>query len=307
MVERIVTISNRAGMHARPAALLVKTASSFRSQIYIEKDSERVNGKSIMGVITLGATFNTALKIIADGPTRRRQLMRSRSCSRESSRRTDATRYSASFVATRECHGVPWPRYSASLQPLRRSVPSSAPRLVVLAVVLGVLAPSAAAAQVVELEVTERGGTLAANLTFRWDRTAEIVESLEQRLVSKITFTVRLYEQKQRIFPFMRRERMLAEKSVARSAFWDFLDNRYVVESDAGEQQYYASAKELAQSFFTITIVPMSAVPISSRRPLSVTARAQFEPVRLMPPLTIVTVMAKAATLTTPWARKVLP
>jgi phosphocarrier protein HPr len=68
MVERIVTIRNRAGMHARPAALLVKTASSFASQVYIEKDSERVNGKSIMGVITLGATFNTALKIIAEGP-----------------------------------------------------------------------------------------------------------------------------------------------------------------------------------------------------------------------------------------------
>ena len=59
MVERIVTIRNRAGMHARPAALLVKTASEFESQIFIEKDSERVNGKSIMGVITLGATYNT--------------------------------------------------------------------------------------------------------------------------------------------------------------------------------------------------------------------------------------------------------
>ena len=68
MVERIVTIRNRAGMHARPAALLVKTTSLFRSQIYIEKDSERVNGKSIMGVITLGATYNTPLKIIAEGP-----------------------------------------------------------------------------------------------------------------------------------------------------------------------------------------------------------------------------------------------
>ncbi len=68
MVERMVTIRNRAGMHARPAALLVKTASSFSSQVFLEKDSERVNGKSIMGVITLGATFNTPLKIIADGP-----------------------------------------------------------------------------------------------------------------------------------------------------------------------------------------------------------------------------------------------
>ncbi len=68
MVERMVTIRNRAGMHARPAALLVKTASSFSSQVFLEKDSERVNGKSIIGVITLGATYNTPLKIIADGP-----------------------------------------------------------------------------------------------------------------------------------------------------------------------------------------------------------------------------------------------
>ncbi len=68
MTERIVTIRNRAGMHARPAALLVKTASTFSSQIFIEKDSERVNGKSIMGVITLGATYDSQLRLIADGP-----------------------------------------------------------------------------------------------------------------------------------------------------------------------------------------------------------------------------------------------
>ncbi len=54
-------------MHARPAALLVQTANKFSSNIYFKKDSEQVNGKSIMGIITLGATYNTELKIIADG------------------------------------------------------------------------------------------------------------------------------------------------------------------------------------------------------------------------------------------------
>jgi phosphocarrier protein HPr len=68
MVERTVTIKNRAGMHARPAALLVKTAASFASKIFIEKDSERVNAKSIMGVITLGATYDTPLRVLAEGP-----------------------------------------------------------------------------------------------------------------------------------------------------------------------------------------------------------------------------------------------
>ena len=68
MTERTLTIRNRAGMHARPAAMLVKTASAFQAQVFIEKDGERVNGKSIMGVITLGATYNSQLKVIADGP-----------------------------------------------------------------------------------------------------------------------------------------------------------------------------------------------------------------------------------------------
>jgi phosphocarrier protein HPr len=67
MVEKFVTIKNRAGIHARPAALLVQTATKFISRIYIEKDHERINGKSIMGVISLGATYQTTLKIIADG------------------------------------------------------------------------------------------------------------------------------------------------------------------------------------------------------------------------------------------------
>lgn len=67
MVERLVTIKNRAGIHARPAALLVQTATKFYSKIYIEKDRDKINGKSIMGVISLGATYQTTLKIIADG------------------------------------------------------------------------------------------------------------------------------------------------------------------------------------------------------------------------------------------------
>ena len=67
MTQRLVTIKNRAGIHARPAALLVQTAGRFASKIFLEKDGERVNGKSIMGIITLAATYNTPNRIIAEG------------------------------------------------------------------------------------------------------------------------------------------------------------------------------------------------------------------------------------------------
>ena len=67
MTTKDVIIKNRAGIHARPAALLVQTANSFDSEIFIEKENNRINGKSIMGIITLGASYNTKLAIIAEG------------------------------------------------------------------------------------------------------------------------------------------------------------------------------------------------------------------------------------------------
>jgi phosphocarrier protein len=67
MIEKMVTVLNRAGIHARPSAILVQTTKDFKCTIHIEKENERINGKSIMGIITLGAAFGTELKLIADG------------------------------------------------------------------------------------------------------------------------------------------------------------------------------------------------------------------------------------------------
>ena len=67
MTEQKVTISNRAGIHARPAAILVEVAKNFKSSIHIEKANIRVNGKSILGIITLVAGYGMELKIIAEG------------------------------------------------------------------------------------------------------------------------------------------------------------------------------------------------------------------------------------------------
>lgn len=68
MTSKTVQIKNRAGIHARPAALIVNTANQYDSEIYLEKDSMRINGKSIMGIITLGASYKSNISIIAEGP-----------------------------------------------------------------------------------------------------------------------------------------------------------------------------------------------------------------------------------------------
>ena len=67
MQEREVTIINKLGLHARAAAKLVNIASKFSSLIEIEKDGQRVNGKSIMGVMMLAANQGSVIKLMADG------------------------------------------------------------------------------------------------------------------------------------------------------------------------------------------------------------------------------------------------
>lgn len=62
-----VTIQNRNGLHARPAALFVKTASRFRAEISVEKEGEYINGKSIMGLMMLAASQGSQLRLIAKG------------------------------------------------------------------------------------------------------------------------------------------------------------------------------------------------------------------------------------------------
>jgi len=60
-------VANKLGIHARPAALFVKTANRFSCDIFVEKDGEKVNGKSIMGLMMLAAGPGSKLTIHAEG------------------------------------------------------------------------------------------------------------------------------------------------------------------------------------------------------------------------------------------------
>ncbi len=63
-----LVILNRLGMHARPSAQFVKVSSRFKSEIWVEKDGEQVNGKSIMGLMMLAAGQGSKLRVTAEGP-----------------------------------------------------------------------------------------------------------------------------------------------------------------------------------------------------------------------------------------------
>ncbi len=68
MIKKKITIKNSSGLHARPSAALVKNASKFKSSFYIHLYGYRVNGKSILGVMTLAAECGAELEFEFDGP-----------------------------------------------------------------------------------------------------------------------------------------------------------------------------------------------------------------------------------------------
>ena len=67
IVEKVVTIKNKQGLHARPAALFVQIANKFSSEVTIVKGRHKINGKSIMGIMMLAAGAGSKITVIAEG------------------------------------------------------------------------------------------------------------------------------------------------------------------------------------------------------------------------------------------------
>ncbi|HOY09695.1 MAG TPA: HPr family phosphocarrier protein [Candidatus Omnitrophota bacterium] len=66
-IEKELTVLNEQGLHARPAAFFVQIAAKFDATVTVSKDGEKVNGKSIMGILMLGAEKNSKLFVCVDG------------------------------------------------------------------------------------------------------------------------------------------------------------------------------------------------------------------------------------------------
>ena len=67
MITKMLTVKNRAGIHARPAALIAQLANKFTWEISLSRDDTTINAKSIMGVITMAAGYNTILTLTTEG------------------------------------------------------------------------------------------------------------------------------------------------------------------------------------------------------------------------------------------------
>ncbi|AOS43691.1 HPr-like protein Crh [Lacunisphaera limnophila] len=67
-------VQNKMGIHARPAAMIVRVTNKFKAEVHVEKDDEQVNGKSIMGLMMLAAARGSTVKFVATGPDAEQML-----------------------------------------------------------------------------------------------------------------------------------------------------------------------------------------------------------------------------------------
>ncbi|NBC85347.1 MAG: HPr family phosphocarrier protein [Bacteroidetes bacterium] len=67
MIERELTVRNKAGIHTRPASMIVRTASKYESEVFLRRDRYEINAKSVIGVMTLAAEKGATLTLVVEG------------------------------------------------------------------------------------------------------------------------------------------------------------------------------------------------------------------------------------------------
>jgi hypothetical protein len=153
----------------------------------------------------------------------------------------------------------------------------------------------------VDLSVFVEGGTVIADIAFKWDKENELIDSLRNGLESRITLTVRLFKRRPAVLPFLEDIRYV-ERNISQIAFYDFLNREFIVESENGKKTVFQRPEDLLAGFFSWKGIMLAAMA-GLVRPF-VTARVQFDPVALRPPLTIVSLFGVTGTYTSPWVRR---
>jgi len=192
------------------------------------------------------------------------------------------------------------------LTPWKNSSKAASRRSRLLLALLFALSAVGLACQDLELSVRRDGPLVRAAAVFRWDREEELLSTLREGLESRITFTLRAFERSAGLLSLLG-DRLLAEKTVARSAYFNFLDGTYIVEESDGARAAYTDLAALLTGFFSARGVALP-VPRQARRgPCYVSARVLFEPVRLSAPLSIVSLAGAAVSHTSAWVRAEIP
>jgi len=171
-----------------------------------------------------------------------------------------------------------------------------------LVILLLLLAPAAACGQEIELRLGTTGTSIRADVLFRWEKESELIEFVRGGLGSRVEFLFRIQEKRPSPLPFLR-EALVSETSLERSASFDIFSGKYSVSSEREGKAFYETADDFLQDFFSVR----DCAVFNGLHPgtaYAVDVQVRLTPIRLVPPLNIISLFGDMAAFTSPWVRQ---
>ena len=161
-------------------------------------------------------------------------------------------------------------------------------------------------ADTVSLDAARVGDLLEVSITLKGGDAEQVIASIQDGLKSEIVFQARLYERNRGLFSFLG-DRLFVERKVVQVAYFDFFEDMYVVESELKGTRKYEQREEFMRDFFQLADLRLQDMRDLKREPGSyyILARIRLDPVRLVPPLNIISLFYSSAV--TPWQEIQIP
>jgi hypothetical protein len=174
--------------------------------------------------------------------------------------------------------------------------------LLPLLILLLSLDSEAASGQGIELRLGTSGNTIRADVVFQWERKEELLRFVRGGLGSRVEFLFRIQEKRHTILPFFQ-EALVSETSLARSASFDIFSDEYSVSSEREGKAVFATADDFLRYFFSVRDCAVLN-GLRSGTSYAVAVQVRLTPIRLVPPLNIISLFGGMATFTSPWVRQ---
>lgn len=153
------------------------------------------------------------------------------------------------------------------------------------------------------LSVTSDQTLVRAALRLDDPKAREVLASMREGLKAEILFQLRLYRRQKGLFSFLG-DRLIVEKRLSQVSYFDIFEGRYVIQGQGREPAAYGDADEFLRAFCTLPEYELAQLPGGDPAEYYVLARIRLTPVKMVPPLNIITLLFPETAFSTPWLRE---
>ena len=152
------------------------------------------------------------------------------------------------------------------------------------------------------LTVERKDNLIHVSAQFSYEYPDEVLQSIEDGLKAEIEFQFRLYQENIGFFSFLG-DRLILEKRISYNAFYDQYENKYIIESSSGAMQFFQNEEDFIKNFFVIRQFELSDSKRDKSSRYYILARIRLNPVKLIPPLTVISLFSNVGSTVSSWEK----